>query len=156
MDKETFLEAMRAARAEWEAALARVPAERLLEPGVAGGWSVKDVIAHVAWHEREMLGVTRQRALVGSPWWDDDTATRNEKIYAQHRDQPLSDVLAEAAAAYRELEAALEALEEADFEDAGRFAGMPAEWTPWELFADNTTTHYRDHARDVQAWLAGG
>jgi hypothetical protein len=29
--------------------------ERLVEPGVAGDWSVKDVIAHVTWWEEEAL-----------------------------------------------------------------------------------------------------
>ena len=59
MDRSLFLDELRAARAEWEAALAEIPSERMTEPGLAGGWSVKDLIAHVAWSEREMIGVIR-------------------------------------------------------------------------------------------------
>ena len=45
----------------WLAALDGVPAERLIEPGVCGDWSVKDLIGHVA-------------------YWDDDALADVERI----------------------------------------------------------------------------
>ncbi|TMC56864.1 MAG: ClbS/DfsB family four-helix bundle protein [Chloroflexota bacterium] len=57
MDKATFIEGLRNERAGWEALLAQVGKERMLEPGAAGAWSVKDIIAHIMWGEREMIGV---------------------------------------------------------------------------------------------------
>jgi len=47
MDKAMFINTLKQSRAEWEALLAQVDEERMLQPGAAGKWSVKDVIVHV-------------------------------------------------------------------------------------------------------------
>src|SRR5437660_2729156 len=91
MDKATFIETLHAERAEWEALLAEVGEARMLQPGVAGGWSVKDIIAHVMWGEREMVGVMQARALVGSKLWDLPEDERNAIMVAEQRDRPLHD-----------------------------------------------------------------
>jgi hypothetical protein len=152
MTRTKFLETLKAARSEWEALLARVPKDRMTEPG-ADGWSVKDIIAHVAWHEREMLEVTKERALVGSDLWNKPLEERNATIYQENRHRPLAEVLTEAEAMYRQLEPRLEALTDEDLTDAGRFRDMPAEWLPWQLFASNTYEHYQEHIPQIQAWL---
>jgi uncharacterized protein (TIGR03083 family) len=151
VNKHDFLQQLRAVRAEWDHLLAEIPEARLAAPGAAGTWSAKDVIAHVTWGEREMLGLIRQRALAGSDLWQFSTAERNAAIYAQNRDRPLREVLAEARAVYPELLAAFESLDDADFTDPARYAGMPPDWQPWDIFAQNTFTHYRDHLPDLRA-----
>ncbi len=47
MSKARLLENLRTKRAEWDAVLAEVPEAQMTEPGAAGKWSVKDVIAHL-------------------------------------------------------------------------------------------------------------
>jgi hypothetical protein len=44
--KTQLLETLRRERADWEALLAQVDQARMTRPGVAGAWSVKDVITH--------------------------------------------------------------------------------------------------------------
>jgi hypothetical protein len=156
MDRAAFLEALRAARAEWESTLAQVPDELMLEPGLAGGWSVKDVIAHVTWSEREMIGVLRQRALVGSPLWALDVDARNAAVHAENRDRELAEVVAEGCATWAELLPALEGLTDEDLVDRSRFdhmSGLPPGVLPWRIFAGNTFQHYQDHGRDIRSWL---
>lgn len=63
MEKTTFINTLKEARAEWEALLAQVDEDRMLQPGAAGKWSVKDIIAHVTWGEREIVPVMRTHAL---------------------------------------------------------------------------------------------
>jgi hypothetical protein len=46
--KTELLERMRAGREEWDALIAQIPDSARIEPALAGGWSVKDLIAHVA------------------------------------------------------------------------------------------------------------
>ncbi len=46
--KTELLERMRAGREEWDALIAQIPDSVRTEPALAGGWSVKDLIAHVA------------------------------------------------------------------------------------------------------------
>ncbi|HEX5692552.1 MAG TPA: maleylpyruvate isomerase N-terminal domain-containing protein, partial [Roseiflexaceae bacterium] len=52
MTKAKLLETLRRERAEWDALVAQVPRDRMTIPGVAGHWSVKDVIAHLTYYER--------------------------------------------------------------------------------------------------------
>ena len=64
MDKIRFLDTLLAERAEWDRVLSQIDVARMAVPRVAGEWSVKDVVAHVTWFEREMIGVLTAYALV--------------------------------------------------------------------------------------------
>jgi hypothetical protein len=147
LSKEEFMRLVSEGWAEWQALLAGVDQARLLQPGASGEWTFKDVIAHITWHEREMVGLLRGRALAGSDLWNLPLHERNQAIYEQHCDLPLERVLAEAQETHRQLLEELERLPEAFLYDAGQFAGMPAEWQPADLLADNTYLHYRDHVQ---------
>ena len=50
---------MRAGREEWNALSAQIPDGVRTEPALAGGWSVKDLIAHVAAYENWTAGEIR-------------------------------------------------------------------------------------------------
>jgi uncharacterized protein (TIGR03083 family) len=146
-----LLATVRDARARWDALLARVPRERMTEPGLPGGWSVKDVVAHVAWGEREAAGVVEARALVGSELWKLDQDARNAAVHAEQRDRPLDEVLADARQVFATYLAALESLSEDELNDARHFRDMPADWRPWRVLYD--PHHYDAHAADIAAWL---
>jgi uncharacterized damage-inducible protein DinB len=154
MKRSAFVEELHAARQEWEAALAAVPEERMTEAGLTGGWTVKDVVAHVAWSEREMVGVIRQRALDGSPLWALDQDTRNAQVLAENRARPLGEVLADERAVWAELLPGLESLTDEDLADPARFDRMDQlpDVQPWQIFAGSTFRHHREHARDIAAW----
>ena len=64
--REQLLAALRAERARWEALLAEVGVERLTEPGVAGDWSVKDVLGHLTAYLRAW-GARVRAASTGVP-----------------------------------------------------------------------------------------
>lgn len=125
----------------------------MTEPGLAGEWSLKDIIAHVTWGEREMVGVLEARALVGSDLWNVSTDERNAAVYEQNRDRPLGDVLAEAQEIHAQLFTALEMLTDEDLNDPQRFQDMPADWIPWKLIAGNSYGHYDEHSPSIRAWL---
>ena len=55
MIRATFLDSLRSGRATWEALLAQIGADRMMQSGVEGDWSVKDIIAHITWHERAAI-----------------------------------------------------------------------------------------------------
>jgi hypothetical protein len=153
MTKAKLVEAIRKGRAEWDALVDEVGTERMSQPGVAGQWSVKDVIAHITWHEREMIGVAQAHALVGSNLWDLPTDQRNAAIFEANRDRSLADVLTEAQQVFPQFLAAVEGLTDEDVNDPGRFAHMPADWQPWKLIAENSYEHYEQHIPDIRAWL---
>ena len=101
--KSELLERMRAGREEWDALIAQIPDSARTEPALAGGWSVKDLIAHVAAYEnwtaaqiraanegraptdRELYGVEEMPP--DPEGWDLDR--QNAAIYARYKEMPL-------------------------------------------------------------------
>lgn len=153
MNRQEFLERLAAGRGEWEATLDRIPELRMTEPALAGGWSAKDVVAHVCWSEREMAGVLRHRALVGSDLWTLEQDARNAVVQAQNRDRPLAEVLADEREAWAALRPGLEALTDEELKDRSSFDRMdlvPADVLPWRIFAGGTFLHWEEHVRDLR------
>jgi hypothetical protein len=155
--KDEFMLKFHAARSEWDAMLAEVGTARMLEPGVTDeGWTVKEVVAHNTWNEREMVEMLGRRAMdtSGADLWRLSQDERNKAIYEMYRDRPLSQVLAEARQVYDDLLRQLEKLSDDDLNDPTYFRDMPTEWIPWEIIAGCTFRHYPDHIADVKRWLA--
>jgi uncharacterized protein (TIGR03083 family) len=153
MDKLTLIDEIRKAREEWQSLIAEVGKSRMTEPGLPGGWSVKDVIAHITWYEREMIGMLKAKALEGSELWQLPQDERNVLIYEENRDRPLEEVLSEAEQIYNQLFEAIASLSEDDLSDPSHFRDMPSEWTPWDVIAGNTYEHYHQHIPDIREWL---
>lgn len=154
MDTAQVLALLDSERARLEAALARISPERMLTPGAAGAWSAKDIVAHITWAEREMVGVLRQRKLAGSELWNLSQDERNAAVYAESYARPLGDTLSEAQSVFAALRAEIERLSDTEVNDPALIAGMPAGLTPWQLLAGNTWAHYTEHLPALQA-LAG-
>jgi len=153
MTSSEFLDHLQTARADWDTVLASIPESRFTEPDAVGNWSLKDLIAHVTWYEREMIGVIEQRALTGSDLWNRSTYRRNAAIYKENKDRSLQDVRDEAARVYPQLLAALQTLTDDDLNDPSHFREMLPDWLPWQIFAENTYEHYEHHTGDIYAWL---
>src|SRR5690242_12427699 len=102
MDKATFEKTLIETRAAWEARLSQIDEEQMLKPGEASKWSVKDVIAHVASGERELVPVLRTHVMASSVWNLSDDE-RNEIEYQQQKDRPLHDIVNEELQAYTAL-----------------------------------------------------
>jgi len=148
-----FLEKMRAARTEWDTLLNGISSTRMVEPGAYGDWSVKDVVAHVTWYEREMVDLLRERSLDGSELWLLPHSERNEAIYRENSDRSLDDVLGEAKRVYEQLVAQVQKLSNEDLSDPARFANMPEDWVPGDVLAENSYRHYPDHITELREWL---
>jgi hypothetical protein len=154
VDKSSFLLAVRVDHARWQTALDALGRSRMLEP-IVGEWTGKDLVAHVTWLEREMVGLMHERALAGSELWLLDTDAGNAIAFEQNRLRPLDEVLADAETVHTQLLEELESLPEEHYGNPARFRDMPPDWLPWRVFAGNTYLHYREHADDVEQWLRG-
>ena len=108
MEKARFLQDTKNARAAWLAALDRITPDQLTQPGTAGAMSVRDILAHILWHEKQMIGVLEQRALAGSAWWELPTDERNARILAEFEPlSPAAELRAAAVNTQKELEVQL-------------------------------------------------
>jgi uncharacterized damage-inducible protein DinB len=152
MDKATFEKTLTETRATWEARLSQIDEEQLQRPGAAGKWSVKDVIAHVALGERELVPVLRTHA--SSDLWNLSDDERNEIEYQQHKDRPLHDIVNEERQAYTALLEVVQQLSDEDLNDPHYFKNMPQQWRPWQLIAGDSFKHYEDHMPSLREWLA--
>ena len=154
MNVRQFQHTWRKDRAEWDRVLAEVREEQMLEPGLPGGWSVKDVIAHVNWYEQEMVVLLETRELAGSELWGLSADERNVPIHEQNKDLMLDEVLAESNRVFEHVWELVSQLDDEDLMEASRFDQMPEGWEPWQVIASNTYEHYQEHIPDIRAWLA--
>ena len=137
----------------WVELIEQIEQFQLSSSHTVGDWTLKDIIAHITWHEKEMVGLIKAHALVGSQLWNLPTDERNAAIYQEVKDQPLEQVLAESQQVHQQLMEALPSLSDDDLTDPSTFPNMPPDWQPWMIIAQNTYEHYEDHMRDVQKWL---
>lgn len=153
MDAKTFLQNVLLERTRLNEALEKFTDEQMLAPNRIGVMSIKDVLAHILWYEREMIGVLEQRALIGSDWWMLPLDERNAKIIEQIAILPLAEVRTDSEVVFSRLCALLRLVTDDDLLDPTRYKEMPAEWLPWEVIASNTYEHYADHLRDLTGLL---
>jgi hypothetical protein len=154
MTRDQLLREILTAKIAWEATTSLLNPAEQDELRVAGDWKVKDVYAHLAWHEQQMLEFLVAGRFVGSDWWNLPLHERNQMIYEESRDRPADAVREDARNIHEALYKTLEGLTDEQLNDPAQWPGMPAEWTPWDLIADNTYRHYRDHTADLKQLIA--
>lgn len=154
MGRDELLERMRSTRQELEAVLAGLPPADLLEPGVAADWSVKDMLAHLAWYEREEAAYYGATGEPESPWWSEPQDIRNELMVAASRSSSLDHVLAELRAARQRMVALVESLTDDELGDPDRFPDTTTERPPWLAIATHTYLHDQEHLAMIRDWLA--
>jgi uncharacterized damage-inducible protein DinB len=159
--KAQLLERMRAERARWEATINAVEKSRLTEPGFAGVWSVRDVIAHITAYERWLLdnieawerGVPAAKSVISGK----DLEARNHAAHEQTLRLSLGEVQAQARQVWQRLLAAVERTPEADLlelERAPTFVtkGWGRDTRLWEAIDGLTWEHYDEHYPNFAAW----
>ena len=166
MSKKQFLSKLLHERDKFELLLNRVGfTRRMTMKGVTGHWSIKDIIAHISTYEQYIgdrlneilhretyMPCKTHNALeafrdqfgypdFGSPLLDDDTA--NAWVFEKYRNIPLEEIVAQEIQAFNAIVSALEAIPEEAIKRHNLL----------ERVADNTYHHYREHIRDIRAWL---
>ena len=149
MNKTQLINKIIETRSAWDAVLAHMDETQLTQPGEDGIWSIKDILAHITWYEREMVVVIQGHALVGSDWWNLSLEERNALIYHENKERSLNEILQAAQQVHDHLLHLIGALTEEDLQDPRQFPGMPDDWQPWQVIASNTYEHYPDHRLKV-------
>jgi len=148
---DELLERIREGRAALTALWAGLTEEQMMcRPGPQENWSVKDLVAHITWWEAFIL--ERVTDLIsGAPSEPaEDTDILNARVYAQHRDRPLAEVLAAFDANWPQLKALISSL---DDEQLNR----PAYYRTYDgvallpILGAGTFHHYPSHMADLRA-----
>ena len=162
--KTELLERMWAGRGEWDALIAQIPDSARTEPALAGGWSVKDLIAHVAAYENWTAAQIRaenegraptNRELYGSEEMPDDPEgwdldRQNAMIYARYKEMPLVEVMTFSRQAFADLVAAVEAVSEEDVARTGAQT-WTGDATLLEIIPGQCYEHYAQHAGELRS-----
>jgi hypothetical protein len=145
--KKDLMAAIDKERSALEAVLEALTPEQMVEPGVVGEWSVKDVLAHLVEWEQMALGWYRaglegQIAAMPAPGYKwNQTPQLNHMIYEKHRDQPLDEVMRQFHASHREIVAVIVGLTDEELFTPGRYAWTRKN-TMGTYFVSATSSHY--------------
>ncbi len=156
MSKAEFLRDLDEENRQWEALLDSIGEQRMEQSGVAGHWSIKDIVAHItSWRRRTVArleAVARGEPQLPAPWpaslQSDDEI--NAWFYERERGKSVRQTLDESRQVYQQLRAAIEALPEDVMANPDRF--------PWleghPLTAAILFSHFHDeHEADMRAFL---
>ncbi len=145
MDRRKLLKRLDSAWREFKESYAGLPDGQLLEPGVTGAWSVRDILAHVTTWEEEALkhlplilkGAQPPRYSVVYGGID----AFNARMTALKRSLSLSEVLKQLDETHRRLVRYIENAPEDEFEKRFR-----------RRLRLDTYSHYPKHAEAICKW----
>jgi hypothetical protein len=120
---------------EWLETLDGVPENRMTEPGAAGEWSIKDLMAHVAFWDDTAADAADARGAGKTPE-QFDWREANDREAALRADWTLAQSRAAMDAAHQRV---LDAL--------ARYPELGPKF--WE---SSTYEHYQEHVADIRAW----
>ncbi len=154
MKKAEVIEQIKQSRALIDDAIAGLTPDQMLRPGVIGLWSVKDMLAHLAaWQSELITALSRLDTPKVTPEivkiediyaWNDDT-------YHANAPRPLDIVLEDFQGVHKHLLKMVQDMPEKDLNDVRKFEWMEGE-PLWYLLAENGFWHEQEHAAQIAAW----
>jgi hypothetical protein len=152
---------------EWaalERRIALLSEAEMTTPG-DGGWSVKDLLAHIsAWERVLLINHLQGGTFAEAAGMDEDTAAATEQMtaetglndyfYQRDKELSLSEVLAHLRATHQQVVAALEQLDDADLQRA-HDPDDPESHLVDSIVGD-TYDHYLQHRTTIEAMFAQG
>jgi hypothetical protein len=119
------------------------------------GWSVKDILAHLAawqqmnleWYAAGVSGETPEIPGRG------DIRKLNERIYRKHHRRSLKSVLADYSAFHKKMLKLIEEVPDRDFAGRNRISWTGPTWTLSDCIRWNTSSHYRWASKHIRKWL---
>ena len=153
MTKDEMLTALRDSRARLEAALQGLSEAQMMDPGVMGDWSVKDLLAHMtAWEAEAVRILARARAgqsTQPAATSEAEMNALNAKLYKENKNRPLENVLADFHGVHKQLLRQVEALSDADL-------NRPIAWLGNQNLASivegDGYGHEAEHLAHILAW----
>jgi len=164
--KDDLLAALAIERRYWDALVATVEHAGLMDHPSAnnGPWTFRDMAAHLngwrGWTITRLEAAHRGAGPPAHPWpagLDEETEAGVDAINtwfsARDKDQPASEVLAESAAQFAALAAAVASMPSDDLLTPGRFAWLGDLPIGPAVLGSSFAHLHTDHEPDIRAWL---
>jgi len=156
--KELLLEIQRE-RIALDDTLALVPIRRMTKAGVTrGGWSVKDVLAHlVEWQQMNLdwyaAGLRGEKPAMPAPGFTLRELPRlNQMIYLKHHRRSLKAVLRDYRSYHERVIELIEALPDSDLVTLNRFSWTGPSWTLSDYLRASMAAHYLWARTRIRRW----
>jgi len=157
MEKKELLEALEDERQEILNLLEDVTDEAMLEPGTAGDWSVKDILAHIAHWEGQLItllfqaqrGVKKPTTVHFSKETTDEV---NQRWYIASKDRALEMVWQDWLGVRRQTIRRVDEFSEEDLNNPQLYPwqdGVPL----WQWIVNDALEHEEEHADQIREWL---
>ena len=127
------------------------------EPGVEGGWSIKDIMAHIAAWEKlaqyrinaALTGETLKYPVIKG---DNFVDIFNLDVYESNKDLPLSEIQSEFQRSHNIFLEQIKLVEDDTLSQI-----LPFDWagklTFQVLISANSHWHYAEHAESIERWI---
>ena len=157
--KQALLNEIRVERAALDETLAPLGPRQMTTPGVTrGGWSVKDVLAHlVEWQQMNLnwyaAGRRGETPAMPAPGFTlRQLPLLNAMIYRKHHRRSLQAVLRDYRSYHERVVALIEALPDTDLVTLGRFSWTGKSWTLSDYLRASTAAHYLWARTRIRRW----
>jgi hypothetical protein len=156
--REHLLREIADERGKLEALLADIPRDVMAEKKVLGEWTTKDVLSHlIAWEQMVMLWVKSgyEGKIVPVPAegykWS-ELPGLNDKIYREHKDEPLANVLEKFQQSFQQTLNLLKSLPETDIFTPGLHRWQNKNMLA-SYFKSCTSSHYLWARKEISKGL---
>jgi len=157
MTKDEILDALEDEREKILDAIDGLNNAQMVEPGVAGEWSVKDILHHLSMWEAELVRLLWQAKQGDQPttaqFSQQPVDQTNAAWYAQGKDRPLDRVLDDFAAVRKQTIKRVDAIPDAIFDNPHPYPWIK-EKPFWEWIADDSFGHEVEHTEQIKQWRA--
>ncbi|MFW9810015.1 MAG: ClbS/DfsB family four-helix bundle protein [Candidatus Thorarchaeota archaeon] len=157
-NKERIIESIHIERRRLEKNLTSLSDTDMMEPGVVGEWSVKDILAHLfdweqrflGWYEAGLRGEVPETPAPGLKW--SQLRILNQRIFEKYQDRALSDIKKEFQSSFEKVLETVNDIPEKDLFKIGRY-----QWTGKDTIGGfilaNTANHYRWAKSRIRSWM---
>lgn len=151
--KSELLDTLSASHADLQDALSGLTPDQMLQTGVTGVWSVKDILAHlVAWEAEVVTALNQaQTRRVPSIITIEDIDEWNEEQVHANSARPLEAILADLAGVHKMLYHMIEDYDERELTNNRRYPWMEGE-PLWYLVEESVILHEHEHASEIRTW----
>jgi len=157
--KQELLDEIRLERAALDETLALLTPRQMTKPGVTrGGWSVKDVLAHlIEWQQMNLdwyaAGLRGETPAMPAPGFTLRELPRlNAMIYRKHHRRSLQAVLRDYRSHHERVVALIRALRDTDLVTLERFSWTGRSWTLSDYLRASTAAHYLWARTRIRRW----
>lgn len=157
--KHELLDEIRVERAALDSTLASLTPRQMTRPGVTrGGWSVKDILAHlVEWQQMNLdwyaAGRRGETPAMPAPRFTLRELPRlNEMIFRKHHRRSVEAVVRDYKSYHERVVALIDALPDEDLVTLGRFSWTGPSWTLSDYLRASTAAHYLWARTRIRRW----